>query len=151
MEMMRTKASVKRGIIGDAVLTHGTLESRSLDAARALYESVLGLRCVRHSPRSQLLAGRGHVAIVCVETGTAVHPQGDENRWMVLAGSDEAVIAVHHAATKSDAVARLGLLERNGEASRFVMQDKDTNWWEVTSRSPDYYQHMFESGDQPLL
>jgi catechol 2,3-dioxygenase-like lactoylglutathione lyase family enzyme len=150
MEKTETDVQAKQAIIGGAILTHGTLESRNLDVARALYESVLGLRCVRHSPRSQLLAGRGGVAIVCVETGTAVHPQGDENRWVVLAGGDEAVLAVHDAAAKSDAVAQLGTLERDGATSRFVMQDVDTNWWEVTSRSPHYYRHIFERGDQSL-
>ena len=37
------------------MLTHGTLECRSLAASRPFYEEFLGLECVHHAPRAMML------------------------------------------------------------------------------------------------
>jgi catechol 2,3-dioxygenase-like lactoylglutathione lyase family enzyme len=138
-------------VVGAAVLTHGTLEDRVLASARLLYEKVLGLRCVQHSPQSQLIAGRSGFGIVAVEAGTTAHPQGRENRWLVHAGDSAAVRAAHHRA--SDASKELGIqsiapiAEAEADVVAFALQDADGNWWEITSRSPSHYQALFAKGD----
>jgi catechol 2,3-dioxygenase-like lactoylglutathione lyase family enzyme len=137
-------------IVGLAILTHGTLEDRVLAAARAVYEKVLGLRCVQHSPKSQLIAGRSGFGVVAVEAGSTAHPQGRENRWVIHVADPEEVLAGHRRA--SDARDELGIqsvspvAEAAGEAS-YSLQDADGNWWEITSRSPHYYQSLFAKGD----
>jgi catechol 2,3-dioxygenase-like lactoylglutathione lyase family enzyme len=137
-------------VAGDARLTHGTLEGRSLPPARLLYEKLLGLRCVQHSPQSQLVGGCGSVAIVAVEAGNTAHGQGNENRWVILAGSRAAVLTIHARAAGSRAEFAISELTEPQEAAgecAFQLQDADGNWWEVNSRSGSYYQELFERGD----
>ena len=135
------------GVIGPAVLTHGTLEARAKESARTIYEQILGLRCVNTSKVSQLVAGGGNVAVVCVQAGSTVHPQGEENRWIVLVDSDSSVADVHAVADKSEGIAILRPIETNDGISSFIMQDIDGNWWEITNRSVGHYQDIFEHGD----
>jgi catechol 2,3-dioxygenase-like lactoylglutathione lyase family enzyme len=147
---MSPAAAPKTPIVGPAVLTHGTLEDKVLAAARAVYEKVLGLRCVQHSPKSQLIAGRSGFGIVAVEAGNTAHPQGSENRWVVHGGDPAAVDASQRRAT--EARDELGLqsvsaLTHTGSIAAFSLQDADGNWWEITSRSPGYYQSLFAKGD----
>lgn len=139
-----------QSVVGSAVLTHGTLESRQLNAARAFYEQGLGLRSVRHAPPAQLIAGAGEVVVVCVEAGHRVHEQGSENRWIVLVPDEATVTKVHDEVARH--AAEWGTLEfhapeRRGDELVFVVRDADSNWWEVTNRSRAYYQHIFERGD----
>jgi catechol 2,3-dioxygenase-like lactoylglutathione lyase family enzyme len=138
------------GVVGDAVLTHGTLESRDLVRARAVYEDILGLRCVRHSPPAQLIAGQGDVAVVCVGSGDALHEQASMNRWEVLMGDAAAVTRAYRRATEKAGDLRMlavgNLSEQNG-VQRFLLQDGDSNWWEVSNLPRDYYQAIFKLGD----
>ena len=135
------------GIIGQAVLTHGTLEARVKEDARDFYEKVLRLRCVNTSKVSQLIAGGGDVSVVCVQVGSAGHPQGEENRWIVMVDDEQAVADIHAAASKSDGVAELRPITSNNGESSFIVQDGDSNWWQVVNRTVDYYQDIFERGD----
>jgi catechol 2,3-dioxygenase-like lactoylglutathione lyase family enzyme len=146
--MMSTTKSTNSGagIVGDAELTHGTLETRNLNSSRRLFEDALGLRCVRHSPVSQLLAGRGAVGLVCVETPVA-HPQGEENRWVILVGTPEVADRIHRAAGDSGMLVELQPIRREENTAHFLMQDRDGNWWEISSLSPSHYQSIFERGD----
>lgn len=134
-------------VVGDGVLTHGTLESRDLSIARAFYEDILGLRCVRHSAVSQLLAGRGPVGVVCVETAESAHHQGEENRWVLRAESHLDVSVLYSRARESAGVLELHPISEEDGISRFVMQDVDYNWWEVASLPDGFYQRVFEQGD----
>ena len=78
-------------VIGDALLTHGTLESGDLRRARRAYEQFFGLRVVHHSKVAQLIAGKYDVGVISVFTGKAVHEQGAENRWLVLTPEGESL------------------------------------------------------------
>ena len=138
---------VKPSVVGSAELTHGTLESHDLGPSRDLYEKVLRLRCVRHAPVSQLIGGCGDTCVVSVKAGDKLSPQGDENRWVIAAGSEQAVADIHRDAAASDYVKELGDITTKDGVSRFVLQDGDSNWWEVTSLPEDYYQQFFERGD----
>lgn len=143
-----SKKEPGNGVIGKAILTHGTMECQKKGPSRAIYEDVLGLRCVNTSKVSQLVAGSGAVTVVCVQVGSAGHPQGDENRWIVLVDDDEAVADAYARASKSDGVAEVRDIETADDgSSSFVVRDADSNWWEISSRSRDYYQDIFERGD----
>lgn len=137
------------GVIGDAELTHGTLESRDLARSRRLYEEVLALRCVRHSPPSQLLGGQGSVCVVAVALGESVHEQGSENRWIVTLQDAQAVAASHRAAR--GLLAELGILEvgqliQEDGVTRFRIRDADSNWWDVANLAPDHHEALFQRG-----
>ncbi|WP_084396578.1 VOC family protein [Henriciella aquimarina] len=134
-------------VVGEAELTHGTLECRQLVPSRNFYENVLGLRCVQHSPITQLVSGCGDVGVVCAGLGDKVHPQGEENRWVVAVGSEEAVVDIRKKAAESGFTLHLGELSTSDGITRFIMQDADSNWWEVASFGEDYYQALFERGD----
>jgi len=146
-EQGKSSTQVGAGVIGAAVLTHGTMENRKLGDSRAIYEDLLGLRCVQHSPVSQLVAGCGSIGVVCVERGGGAKPQGEENRWIVLVDDEASVRARHATAQNSDLVTELGEIEQDGDTVSFAVQDLDGNWWEVTNRAMSHYQQLFERGD----
>lgn len=131
----------------DLLFTHGTAESSNLPPARDFFENVLGLRCVRHSPVTQLVAGCIDFGIVSINAGDRLSPQGSENRWVVAVGSDDAVEDVRRRALESDFTREVGDLVREDGVTHFRMQDADSNWWDVTSLSDTHYQAYFEKGD----
>lgn len=142
------KKELGNGVIGKAVLTHGTMECRKKEESRSIYEELLRLRCVNTSQVSQLVAGAGNITIVCVQVGTAGHPQGDENRWVVLVDNAQAVADMHAEISKSDQAAEVREIETAEDGSRsFVVRDEDSNWWQVSDRPASYYQAIFERGD----
>src|SRR5271170_7665781 len=63
------------------MITHGTLECRSLAASRPFYEEFLGLECVHHAPRAMMLRKGGYWAIVCLEAGDRVRTLKVGNHW----------------------------------------------------------------------
>lgn len=131
----------------DLLFTHGTAESSDLPAARDFFENVLGLRCVRHSPVTQLVAGCIDFGIVNINAGDKLSPQGPENRWVIAAGDEAAVEEIHRKALESDFTREVGDIVREDDVTRFRVQDGDSNWWDVTSLSDMHYQEFFEKGD----
>jgi catechol 2,3-dioxygenase-like lactoylglutathione lyase family enzyme len=126
------------------VLTHGTAEGRDLPPARDFYENVLGLRCVRHSPLSQFVAGPIDFGVVCLVVGDKLTPQGSENRWVISIGDEQAVVDAHRKAVESSFPEHVGDITRDDGIARFILQDGDSNWWEVTSLPADYYSRYFD-------
>jgi len=127
------------------VLTHGTLESSDLPRARDFYENVLGLRCVQHGPIAQLVAGCVDFGIVNVNKHRdKISPQGYENRWILSVGDEQAVADIHRKAVESSFCASVGNITRDGGIVRFVIQDGDSNWWDVTSLPADHYNRYFD-------
>lgn len=144
---MTTKPISAMYVLGACELTHGTLECRDITASRAFYEDILGLRCVQHSPVSCLIGGRGDTMIVGVKAGDKLNPQGDENRWLLAVDTITNVKTIHDRARRSDFVLHLGEITDNGGITTCLLQDRDSNWWEVSSRSDLDYQNYFERGD----
>lgn len=134
-------------VASDLVLTHGTAEVRVLEPSREFFEDVLGLRVVRHSPVSQLVAGCFEFGIVNLGSGEQLDPQGAQNRWVLSVGDADAVRAAYAKAMASDFPQSVGDIEEDGEILRFRVQDGDSNWWDVTNLSPVHYDDAFKKGD----
>lgn len=134
-------------VVRDAELTHGTLESRELEPAREFYEKVLRLRCVRHGPVSELVAGCASFGMAAVKAGDKLSPQGNENRWVLSVGDKQDVAQIHADAKAGGYAAHVGDITEEDGVARFLLQDGDTNWWEVTSLPYNHYQALFERGD----
>lgn len=144
---------VTRSALGSGHLSHGTLESRDLDVAYKLYQDLLALRIVRHGGAlGQMVAGRGDIGVVCIRRAVGLQDQGEENRWVIAASSAEAVAQAHDRAAGDLAgwrIAELRALTRDESGTAFRFRDFDGNWWEVTDRTPDYYEALFKRGDVP--
>ena len=134
-------------VVRDGELTHGTLEAHKLPESRSFYEEVLQLRCVQHGPVSQMVAGSAEFAMACVNAGNRLSPQGDENRWVLSVANAETVNAIREAALASNFTQHVGDLSEKDGISSFIVQDADSNWWEVTNLPATYYQSFFEKGD----
>ena len=53
----------------------------------------------------------------------------------------------HEKALESSFPRQVGELTSEGGVTRFLVQDGDSNWWEVTSLPATYYQSFFDRGD----
>jgi len=136
------------------MISHGTLECRSLARSRKFYEEFLGLECAVHSPTSMAIRCGLKVHITAVEVGDALHPGNLLNHW----GLDlESLDAVDKAYTDSVASKeRYGIgevkqpMERHGVYS-FYLQDLDGNWWEIQHYDGFLHDDIFDFGDQYAL
>jgi catechol 2,3-dioxygenase-like lactoylglutathione lyase family enzyme len=139
----------KGALAANARLTHGTCEQVDLTRSRDFLEQVIGLRCVRHLEPAQMLAGRGGFGVFAIGL-PRVRPQESQNRWIVAADSKaqvEAVAARAYEAQAEHGLLFVGDLTMSGDDISVTMQDRDGNWWEVTSRDPAAYQQLFAAGD----
>lgn len=134
-------------IVKGGELTHGTLESHDLPVSRGFFEDVLRLRCVQHAPVAQMVAGCAEFAMACVKAGDKLSPQGMENRWVLSVDSAETVAEIHNAAVSSEFTRQVGEITKNDGFTSFIVQDGDSNWWEVTDFPDTVYQSYFERGD----
>jgi catechol 2,3-dioxygenase-like lactoylglutathione lyase family enzyme len=131
-------------------LSHGTLESKDLDASRRFYEEFLGLEVVRTSPISLLIRLGGPNTIAVVQTGkkapmTMLNHNG-------LDVETKAEVDAAHAAVEAERE-RWGLHKisrptlQHGTYS-FFFWDGDDNCWEILTNPPGGYSWLFEQGDQ---
>ena len=139
---------VKQGdpIVVSAVLTHGTCEQFVLETSRTFVEQVLGLRCVRHLPPAQVIAGRGGFGIFAIRL-PRIAPQQFQNRWIVGVDSAADVKAVSLRAEVAAEPLGLKSTAMSDDGQSCVVQDADGNWWEVIVSATAEYQAMFGRGD----
>jgi catechol 2,3-dioxygenase-like lactoylglutathione lyase family enzyme len=131
-------------------LSHGTLESRDLEAARRFYVEFLGLDVVRTSPISLLIRLGGQNTIAVVQT-----KQKSEMPFLNHNGIDvdtQAEVDEAHRVVEAEGAA-WGLHKitrptlQHGTYS-FYFWDADDNCWEILSNPPGGYSWLFERGDQ---
>jgi catechol 2,3-dioxygenase-like lactoylglutathione lyase family enzyme len=136
------------------MISHGTLECRSLAKSRTFYEEFLGLECVVHSPTSMAIRCGLKFHITAVEVGDALHPGNLLNHWGLDLESRDAVDKAY-----ADIIAekeRYGIAEvkqptdRHGVYS-FYLQDLDGNWWEIQHYDGFLHDDIFDFGDQYAL
>lgn len=140
-------------LIGLGELTHGTCEHRDLRRSKYFLQHVLGIRCVRHGEPAQMLAGVNDIiAVVAVGMPNAVDQEAD-NRWVLSTETTEHVYAIRERAMASQEalgikhIGELVFSEPSGHPS-VLLQDMDGNWWDITHRKAEFYQHIFAKGDQ---
>jgi catechol 2,3-dioxygenase-like lactoylglutathione lyase family enzyme len=133
------------------MISHGTLECRSLARSKKFYEEVLGLECVVHSPTSMAIRCGLKFHITAVEVGDDLHPANLLNHWGLDLESRDAVDKAH-----ADIIAakeRYGIdevrqpMERHGVYG-FYLQDLDGNWWEIQHYDGFLHDDIFDFGDQ---
>lgn len=141
----------RRSIIKPYVLSHGTLECRSLKDSRKFYEEFLGLDCARHAIPAMVIRCGLKFHIVCVEVGDNIHPLTVLNHWGIDVENPAKVDEAYENALKYQEKYKirqvLKPVSQHGVYS-FYMEDMDYNWWEV--QHIDGFQHddMFDFGDR---
>ena len=137
-------------LIGDTILSHGTIECADTFASRRFYEEFLGLGSVRPLPEAQYLWNGGAWSLVCVSIGSELKEQGSENRFGLRVGSAAEVDAAFDAATAAReryAIREIHpVTETNGVRS-MILRDLDGNWWEIYHRPESLYDDLFARGD----
>ncbi|HXQ53462.1 MAG TPA: VOC family protein [Stellaceae bacterium] len=115
------------------MLTHGTLECRSLKESRPFYEEFLGLECVHHAPRAMMLRKGGYWAIVCLEAGSRVRPLRVGNHWGIDMETRADVDRAHALALEHKSrygIQKVTKIVDNHGTYGFYFMDRDGNWWE---------------------
>lgn len=133
-------------------ISHGTLESKDLEASRKLYEELLGFDVVQTSPISLLIRKGGQHTYAVVQMKKKL--QGP----MHMLGHNGLDVK-----TQEDVDEAHRILEREAEKwglhqiSKPVLQhgtysfyfwDPDDNCWEILSNPNGGYNWLFEQGDQ---
>lgn len=141
----------RKSIIQPYVISHGTLECRSLKSSRRFYEEVLGLECVVHSPSSLVIRLGLKFYIVAVEVGDAMHASEILHHWgLDVASKDEVDQAYRNVLDVKDEYGITEIKEpvmRHGIYS-FYMRDLDTNWWEIQYYPGFIHDDLFDFGDR---
>jgi len=132
-------------------LSHGTLESKNLEAARNFYTEFLGLEVVRTSPISLLLRLGGTNTIAVVE-----QKNRDEQQMPLLnhngldVETQEEVDRAHETVLEQQNQWGLHKISKpilqHGTYS-FFFWDSDNNCWEILTNPKDGYSWLFEKGD----
>lgn len=141
----------RTSIIKPYVMSHGTLECRSLKESRKFYEEFLGFECARHAIPAMVIRCGLKFHIVCVEVGDNVHPLNVLNHWGVDVESKEKVDEAYESALKYQEKYKirqvLKPVSQHGVYS-FYMEDLDHNWWEVQYIPGFQHEDMFDFGDR---
>ena len=131
-------------------LSHGTLESRDLEATRKFYEEFLGLEVHRTSPVSLMvrLGGEHIYAVVQGGKGDTEMPFLNHNGLDVE--THEEVDAAHRIVCEQ--AEKWGMRKISKPAMQhgtysFYFWDADGNAWEILSNPKGGYSWIFELGD----
>ncbi len=131
-------------------LSHGTLESKNLDRARAFYTDFLGLQVVRTSPISLLirLGGPNTIAVVEQKNRTEEMPMLNHNGLDVE--TQEEVDSAHEtvvAEAEKWGLHRISRPKLQHGTYSFFFWDMDNNCWEILTNPQGGYSWLFEKGD----
>ena len=121
-------------------LSHGTLETRDLGAARRFYNEFLGLETVQRGEMAVWLRCGGGWMVACVKTGDDMLPLPPEVRWCLDMGTEHEVHAAREAAERlrdTYGIKEIRPVTRTGNQVSFLLADMDANWWEICHR-PGY-------------
>jgi len=131
-------------------LSHGTLESKDLEASRMFYETFLGLQVVRTSPISLLIRLGGANTIAVVQSANK-KPMTMLNHNGLDVETRQEVDAAHRIVEAERDRWGLHKISRptlqHGTYS-FYFWDADDNCWEILTNPAGGYSWLFEQGDQ---
>ena len=143
--------SNQNSIVRPFMLSHGTLECRSLKESRRFYEEFLGLECVRHAPQAMHARCGIKFSIVCVEVGKDVKPMSILNHWGLDVESKAAVDEAHKQAVAMKEKYKIGKItdptNRHAVYS-FYLEDLDGNYWEIEHYDGSMHEDAFDFGDR---
>lgn len=119
------------------VLSHGTTETRDLQATRRFFEEFLGLDVIQPFPMAIYASSGQSWRLVCVKTGRKLQEQGVENRFCLHVESENDVVAAHGEALlrqEEYGIRAISALSHDGGVASFTLQDLNFAWWEVAHR-----------------
>jgi len=132
-------------------LSHGTLESKDLEASRRFYTEFLGLEVVRTSPISLLIRLGGDNTIAVVQTKKDKVEMPFLNHNGIDVETQQEVDEAYRIVDAERAIWGLRKITRpalqHGTYS-FYFWDADDNCWEILSNPSGGYSWLFERGDQ---
>ena len=132
-------------------LSHGTLESKDLEAARDFYTEFLGLEVVRTSPISLLIRLGGENTIAVVEQKNRNETMSMLNHNGLDVETQEEVDAAYEVcAAQADkwGLHKIGKPKLQHGTYSFFFWDQDDNCWEILTNPRGGYSWLFEQGDQ---
>jgi catechol 2,3-dioxygenase-like lactoylglutathione lyase family enzyme len=147
-----TKKSTKAPLLKINFLSHGTLESRDLQASRRFYEEVLGLEVIQHLPHALTIRhGSNHTYVV-------VHSNKPKemnilNHNGLDVGTEEEVRAAYEILRSVQQEYGIRKISKPGKLHgyyAFMFQDMDANWWEILVNSPGGYSGLFDKPENDL-
>ena len=127
-------------------LSHGTLETRDLAAARRFYDEFLGLETVKRGEMALWLRCGGGWMVACVKTGDSMLPLPPDVRWCLDMETAEAVLEAHDAAVRlreDYGMQEVRPVTRAGDQTGFLICDLDGNWWEICHRPGRLFDSVF--------
>ena len=138
-------------VLNPYVLSHGTLECRSLYLSRKFYEEFLGFECAVHSPTSMAIRRGFKFHIVVVEIGDEIAPNRILNHWGIDMRTREEVDRAYEACFANREKYGIReikpLVDRHGVYG-FYFEDLDYNWWEVEYYPDFLHDDIFDFGDR---
>lgn len=131
-------------------LSHGTLESRDLEKARAFYTEFLGLEVVRTSPISLLIRLGGPNTIAVVQQANKGEMQLLNHNGIDV--ETEAEVDAAHAKVVEHAdrynITKISKPKVQHGTYSFYFWDMDDNAWEILTNPKGGYSWLFTLGDQ---
>ncbi len=127
-------------------LSHGTLETRDLVAARRFYNEFLGLETVQRGEMAIWLRCGGGWMVAAVMTGDTMLPLPPEVRWCLDMATAEEVEEAHAAALRLQdeyGMQEIRPVARDGDQTGFLLRDMDSNWWEICHRPGRLFDGVF--------
>ena len=131
--MPDTATDVREPLNRTRILSHGTIQCRSLEKSRPFYEDFLGLDVVQHTENGVLLRKGGYCVIVCIERGERAQGISRLNHWGLDLESKEAVdraFALAHELKDKYELQRISRITTHHGTYSFYFLDRDSNWWE---------------------
>lgn len=120
------------------VFSHGTLQVGDPSKTLTFYRDFLGIGCRHHHKAAMSIFHGGLWMVACVIAGKGARRQGPENRWLLDMESAEDVEAAHGEALKYQDHFEIrtvtDLKESDDNVVSFMIEDVDSNWWEVLHR-----------------
>ena len=129
-------------------LSHGTLETRDLVAARRSYNEFLGLETVQRGDMAIWLRCGGGWMVAAVRTGDSMLPLPSDVRWCLDMATANEVTEAHDAALRlKDEYGMQEILPvtQDGDQTSFLLRDMDSNWWEICHRPGRLFDQVFGS------
>jgi len=142
-EPVAANESASRGagpLIAGTVFSHGTMECRDPFKTQKFLTEFLGLHSVRKSKNTQYVWCGGSWFIVCLNMSEKTRiRQGEDYRFALLVGSEQAVKQAHAAAVEQKE--KWDILEVRDVVSaedkvHFNLRDFNGVWWEIYWRRP---------------
>lgn len=135
-------------LLRGTVFSHGTMECRDPIKTQKFLTEFLGLHSVRKSPSTQYVWCGGSWFIVCLNMSEKFKArQGEDYRFALLVGSEQAVEQAHTAAIEQRE--KWDMLEvrevvRLNDCVSFNLRDFNGVWWEIYWRRPNEAGQLYD-------